>query len=182
MLETLDYTIRIGSTPTFLYFDLYLYSAYAAHYVYCSAILFTFHSLTKDLRRNVLNSYSIFPGSTPNGLRISFLYLWGLRIIDEFVENCWLRFDRCGRKLAFQLSRNEAVMICGPRLRDQIVDFEEDLHTARLHIHLGRFIILNVCHHFVNWSANIANISRKWESKSYKIRIRMLIFAFKIMS
>ena len=33
-LETLDYTIRIGSTPTFLYFDLYLYSAYAAHYVY----------------------------------------------------------------------------------------------------------------------------------------------------
>ena len=33
-LETLDLTIRIGSTPTFLYFDLYLYSAYAAHYVY----------------------------------------------------------------------------------------------------------------------------------------------------
>ena len=30
MLETLDYTIRIGSTPTFSYFDLYLY---AAHYV-----------------------------------------------------------------------------------------------------------------------------------------------------
>ena len=34
MLEMLDYTIRIGSTPTILYFDLYLYSAYAAHYVY----------------------------------------------------------------------------------------------------------------------------------------------------
>ena len=34
MLETLDYTICIGSTPTFLYFDSYLYSAYAAHYVY----------------------------------------------------------------------------------------------------------------------------------------------------
>ena len=34
MLEALDCTIRIGSTPTFLYFDLYLYSAYAAHYVY----------------------------------------------------------------------------------------------------------------------------------------------------
>ena len=27
-LETLNYTIRIGSTTTFLYFDLYLYSAY----------------------------------------------------------------------------------------------------------------------------------------------------------
>ena len=34
MLETLDYIIRIGSTPTILYFDLYLYSAYAAHYGY----------------------------------------------------------------------------------------------------------------------------------------------------
>ena len=34
MLKTLDNTIRIGSTPTNLYFDLYLYSAYAAHYVY----------------------------------------------------------------------------------------------------------------------------------------------------
>ena len=35
MLETLDSTIRIGSTPSFpVYFDLYLYSAYAAHYVY----------------------------------------------------------------------------------------------------------------------------------------------------
>ena len=33
-LETLDYTIRIGSTPTFLYFDLYFNTAYAAHYVY----------------------------------------------------------------------------------------------------------------------------------------------------
>ena len=35
MLETLvDYTIHIGSTPTFLYFNFYVYSAYAAHYVY----------------------------------------------------------------------------------------------------------------------------------------------------
>ena len=33
-LETLDYTIRIDSTPTFLYFDLYLYSGYGAHYIY----------------------------------------------------------------------------------------------------------------------------------------------------
>ena len=33
-LESLDFTIHIGSTPTFLYFDLYLNTAYAAHYVY----------------------------------------------------------------------------------------------------------------------------------------------------
>ena len=39
MLETLDYTIRIGSIPTFLYFDLYLYSAYAAHFVYYSLVM-----------------------------------------------------------------------------------------------------------------------------------------------
>ena len=36
MLETLDYTICIGSTPTLLYLDLYLYSAYAAHYTFNS--------------------------------------------------------------------------------------------------------------------------------------------------
>ena len=37
MVETLDYiilSILACSTPTFLYLDLYLYSAYAAHYVY----------------------------------------------------------------------------------------------------------------------------------------------------
>ena len=38
-LETLDFTIRIGSTPAFSYFDVYLYSTYAAHCVYiCSSI------------------------------------------------------------------------------------------------------------------------------------------------
>ena len=40
MLETLHYTIRIGSTPTFSYFDLYLYSTYAAHYVYLLLVPF----------------------------------------------------------------------------------------------------------------------------------------------
>ena len=30
-LETLDFTIRIGSTPTFLYFDLYLNTTHAQH-------------------------------------------------------------------------------------------------------------------------------------------------------
>ena len=42
MLETLDYTIRIGSTPTILYFDLYLNTAYAAHYVYFTDTLAAF--------------------------------------------------------------------------------------------------------------------------------------------
>ena len=39
MLETLDYIIRIGSTPAILYFDFYLYSAYAAQYVYYTCLL-----------------------------------------------------------------------------------------------------------------------------------------------
>ena len=30
MLETLDYTIRNGSTPTILYFDLYIYTELAS--------------------------------------------------------------------------------------------------------------------------------------------------------
>ena len=42
-LKTLDFTFYIGSTPTFLYFDLYFNTAYAAHYILC-------FSLTKGLR------------------------------------------------------------------------------------------------------------------------------------
>ena len=36
MLETLDYTIRIGSTTTFLYFDLYLYRLPTQHTAFIS--------------------------------------------------------------------------------------------------------------------------------------------------
>ena len=67
MLETLDYTIRIGSTPTFLYFDLYLYSAYAAHFVYITKnfsyliIIIPLNWLTKPSdRRNVWNHLPLF--------------------------------------------------------------------------------------------------------------------------
>ena len=55
MLETLDYTIRIGSIPTFLYFDLYLYSAYAAHFVYFALIKASLDE-TDSLMRIVLIS------------------------------------------------------------------------------------------------------------------------------
>ena len=33
-LKTLDFAFYIGSTPTFLYFDFYLNTAYAAHVYY----------------------------------------------------------------------------------------------------------------------------------------------------
>ena len=57
MLETLNHTIRIGSTPTFLYFDLYLYSAYAAYYVYskwytCYPYLFVVIQLAPGSRKS----------------------------------------------------------------------------------------------------------------------------------
>ena len=51
-LKTLDFTFYIGSTPTFLYFDLYLNTAYAAHYVLC-------FSLTKGVRSKRYTSLSI---------------------------------------------------------------------------------------------------------------------------
>ena len=52
MLETLDFTLRIGSTPTFSYFDLYLYSAYAVHYVY-----FTIGIIGTVLERAISSNY-----------------------------------------------------------------------------------------------------------------------------
>ena len=54
-LETLDYTIRIGGTPTFLYFDLYLHSAYAAHFIYinCSIVFIN----GKKLIKTVINCF-----------------------------------------------------------------------------------------------------------------------------
>ena len=45
--KTIYSTIRIGSTPTFLYFDLYLYSAYEGHYVYdIKTVFFHLHGQT----------------------------------------------------------------------------------------------------------------------------------------
>ena len=52
MLVTLDYTIRMGSTPTILYFDLYLYSGNAGHYLYFNFVLKVHEG---PLRRNLNN-------------------------------------------------------------------------------------------------------------------------------
>ena len=38
-LKTLDFTFYIGSTPTFLYFDLYFNTAYAVHYILCFSLM-----------------------------------------------------------------------------------------------------------------------------------------------
>ena len=45
MVETLGYTIRIGSTPTFLYFDLYIYMRHSyntAHIFLMNSAVFLF--------------------------------------------------------------------------------------------------------------------------------------------
>ena len=49
-------TIRIWSTPIFQYFDLYLYSVYAAHYVYLNVIGWTIGRKLKGKFRLSSNS------------------------------------------------------------------------------------------------------------------------------
>ena len=49
MLETLDYTIRIGSIPTFLYFDLYLYIYI---YIYISGVRSSGHRVKPNIAAN----------------------------------------------------------------------------------------------------------------------------------
>ena len=52
-LETLEFTIRIGSIPTFSHFDLYLY---AAHYVYLNVVGWTIGRKLKGKFRLISNS------------------------------------------------------------------------------------------------------------------------------
>ena len=66
-LKTLDFAIRIVSTQTFLYFDLYFNTAYATHYVLCL-------SMTKD-QRSKRYDFSFYIGSTPTFLYFD-LYLY----------------------------------------------------------------------------------------------------------
>ena len=51
-LETLYFTVRIGSTPTFLYFDLYLYTLPTHHvtFVYSLVLLWSVNVQRSDLR------------------------------------------------------------------------------------------------------------------------------------
>ena len=86
MLETLDHTIRIGSTPTFLYFDLYLYSAYAAHYVYN---IYNISSVGPSSEREFIMFLSD-EGSTLE--RSRFLYLQYTNFLYfHLVEVVWLQ-------------------------------------------------------------------------------------------
>ena len=86
MLETLDYTIRIGSTPTFLYFDLYLYSAYATHFVYCQEV--------PGYKFNQVISYLIFLSlisSFTKAMVMSVTLSCDHRVVDGAVGAQWLQ-------------------------------------------------------------------------------------------
>ena len=79
MLVTLDYII--GSTPTFLYFELYLYSAYATHYVRKYSFYFDFLRLSGEAERFELIDVMI--------LLLCFLKSSCMRVwIVPFVRNC----------------------------------------------------------------------------------------------
>ena len=59
-LETLDHTIRIGSTPTFLYFDLYLYSGHCV-YIYFKRLLGLFSDTTTERVDTTETSHDLIP-------------------------------------------------------------------------------------------------------------------------
>ena len=99
MLETLDYyyhsSIRIGSTPTFsVYFDLYLYSAYAAHYV-CAYTLGSMVCDTDQGCRNV-NHYQTVNIHNTKYKMFRLLLIWKaksnvsptffLKMVGEFIS------------------------------------------------------------------------------------------------
>ena len=75
-LKTLDFTFYIGSTPTFLYFDLYLNTAYAAHYVYFTTRLKISHwrcYLISPLNKTIILLYFGFISCFVLGASISFM-------------------------------------------------------------------------------------------------------------
>ena len=95
-LETLDFTIRIGSTPTFSYFDLYLYSTYAAHYIY-----YVKTAVSKELSyRKVLFEYfsDIFHRIFYILIRLRCFYMYifieqfprcfNLEFLNSFLKSC----------------------------------------------------------------------------------------------
>ena len=71
MLETLDYTIRIGSTPTFLYFNLYIYMVSYLINLLVNLMLFTEIVV-------VLHFYVIC------SLIIKFMHAWIVKVFEMF--------------------------------------------------------------------------------------------------
>ena len=91
MLETLDHTIRIGSTPTFLYFDLYLYSAYAEHYVYFNWIKAPLHGENFIMQIVLQCCYSVKPWQFDATHHANYMYQKSLKFhIWPSYSWCWV--------------------------------------------------------------------------------------------
>ena len=77
-LKTLDFSIRIGSTPTFLYFELYLYAAYAAHYTFIKWVWDrSYNEVVDGLDINGLLIYKAFVVSSAKTNNTFMLHLGG---------------------------------------------------------------------------------------------------------
>ena len=79
MLETLDYTTCIGSTPTFLY--LYLYSAYTAHYI------FNIINCSNLSKYNVYNTHYISHQCKQNKATVPVKMISIFQIIESIATN-----------------------------------------------------------------------------------------------
>ena len=93
------YYIRIGSTPTFLYFDLYLYTAYAAHCLFHFWYRYLFSLAQKGfcglsilVRGFVFLKVTFFrcSGYTPNAVQVI-----AKNYMVEYIERCY-RKERKG--------------------------------------------------------------------------------------
>ena len=95
MLETLDYTIRIGSTPTFLYFDLCLHSAYAALRIFIMTLLTQLTTVNAVVFFS--NSTECCESNTNVYCAIEFVSFPG----DEFVERARNFLVYCGSEFRY---------------------------------------------------------------------------------
>ena len=78
---TSDFTIRVGITPTFLYFDLYLNTAYAAHYVYFAKNIKPYRD--EQQSNNSVNNFVCYYELKINNIQLRILQLEGGAIFVE---------------------------------------------------------------------------------------------------
>ena len=116
-LETLDFTICIGSTPTFLYFDLYLYSAYAAHYGYFSLYRVHWARLFVIFYANSHLFMAVSTISVHNGSNNAFIPNAITRrdiMLGKWPNNFWIS------QLINTIKQNMMMLVNGPRTTREI--------------------------------------------------------------
>ena len=111
-LETLDFTIRIGSTPTFLYLiDLYLNTAYTAHCIY---FMFRTGVFTYRKPLNISLGLIFVRKHFLVGLYMEGLIFGGLRYVKDSLAVPALIHFSLGKISDFVLSCMDLVLIFFP--------------------------------------------------------------------